>query len=55
MYGNKEKFTAKIKANWKSNNFERNRPITRAELAVLLDQYIHPFKRSIDMEGNWKE
>lgn len=55
MYGNKGAFKEKIKTNWENDNFDINRPITRTELAVLLDQYIHPFKRSIDMKGNWKE
>ena len=54
MYGNKAQFSRKVEREWKGNNFDMNRPITRAELALLIDQYIQPFKRQVDMEGNWK-
>ena len=54
MYGNKAQFSKKVKKEWKGNNFDRNRPITRAELAVLINQYIQPFERKVDMKGNWK-
>ena len=35
--------------------FQLQRPLTKAELAVLLDKIIDPFhKLQIDVEGNWK-
>ena len=33
-------------------NFDANRPITRLEFAVLVNQYLNPFARKIDLEGN---
>jgi hypothetical protein len=33
-------------------NFEPSRPITRLEFAVLVNQYLNPFARKIDLEGN---
>ncbi|MEM1121404.1 MAG: FAD-dependent oxidoreductase, partial [Bacteroidota bacterium] len=53
LYGDKNKFTQKVEKEWGMKNFTINRPVTRAELAVLLDQYIHPFKRKVNMKGNW--
>lgn len=54
MYGNKVQFNKSVKKEWEGNNFDKNRPITRAELAVLIDKYIQPFERKVDMKGNWK-
>jgi hypothetical protein len=33
-------------------NFDMARPITRLEFAVLVNQYLNPFARKIDLEGN---
>ncbi|RZA00497.1 MAG: FAD-dependent oxidoreductase [Sphingobacteriaceae bacterium] len=33
-------------------NFDTSRPITRLEFAVLVNQYLNPFARKIDLEGN---
>ncbi len=33
-------------------NFDVTRPITRLEFAVLINQYLNPFARKIDLEGN---
>lgn len=33
-------------------NFNAARPITRLEFAVLVNQYLNPFARKIDLEGN---
>lgn len=40
---------------WKSfglKNFNKDRKITRAELAVLLDKTLQPFEKNIDHQGN---
>lgn len=55
MYGDKNQFTKKVKKEWATDNFDKNRPITRAELAVVLDKYINPFKRKINMDGQFDE
>ena len=54
MHGDKNEFTKKVKAFFNKTNLDLNRPITRAELAVLLDQFINPFYHLVDMEGHWK-
>lgn len=54
IYGSKEQFSKKVEKEWSRNNFDISRPITRAELALLINKYIQPFERSIDMEGKWK-
>lgn len=33
-------------------NFDTARPITRFEFAVLINQYLNPFARKIDLDGN---
>ncbi|NJL73718.1 MAG: FAD-dependent oxidoreductase [Saprospiraceae bacterium] len=38
---------------WQLNNFEPQRPITRIELAVLLDKLLNPWKKEINSAGNW--
>ena len=43
LYRNKGQFQDKIKANWESNNFESNRPITRAELAITFRRIYSSF------------
>ncbi|MCF1716359.1 FAD-dependent oxidoreductase [Flavihumibacter sp. RY-1] len=47
---------AKMKSYWKKwglQNFDPNRPITKKELAVLLDQLIKPFERPVNLKGEW--
>ena len=39
---------------WGLSNFDKGRNITRAEMAVLLDKTIDPFRREIDHHGNLK-
>ena len=41
------------KNEWNLGELDWNRPIKRAELAVLLDNIIHPFEQPIDFEGNF--
>ena len=47
---------ATLQKNWQTKhgfaNFELTRPITRLEFAVLVNQYLNPFARKIDLEGN---
>lgn len=55
----KDKFSTdpSIDQKWKSwglRNFDKGRNITRAEMAVLLDKTIDPFRREIDHHGNLK-
>lgn len=43
---------------WQKNglqNFDFSRPITRAELAVLLNNTINPFNKEIDFNGHFKQ
>jgi hypothetical protein len=35
-----------------TQSFDVNRPITRLEFAVLINKYLNPFARKIDLEGN---
>mgnify|MGYP003338288205 CR=1 FL=1 len=39
---------------WGLTKMERQRPITRAELAVLLDKTMRPFDRPVDIQGKLK-
>lgn len=40
---------------WGLQDFQSNRPITRRELAVLLDKLMDPFSRwDVQWDGNWK-
>lgn len=52
----KESYLEFVKRNWPTygiGNLELNRPITRLELAVLLDRLLDPFHiKSVDIEGN---
>lgn len=40
---------------WRLSNFDLERLITRAELAVLLDRTTNVFERTVDWEGEFKE
>jgi ribulose 1,5-bisphosphate synthetase/thiazole synthase len=54
---NKASFVEKIGKNWTIwglKNYDLKRPITRGELAVLLNETINPFEKEIDFEGNIK-
>lgn len=35
-------------------NYQPNRPLTRRELAVLVDRVLSPFSRAVDWEGKWR-
>jgi hypothetical protein len=53
--GNGVEVDSAIWNSWGLNNFQEDRPITRAELAVLLDRTLHPFEsHDIDHFGNLK-
>lgn len=45
-----------LQKNWQAKfgftNFDTARPITRLEFAVLVNQYLNPFARKVDFEGN---
>lgn len=47
---------ATLQKDWQAkhgfNNYDITRPITRLEFAVLVNQYLNPFARKIDLEGN---
>jgi hypothetical protein len=47
---------ATLQKDWQAKhgftNFDTARPITRLEFAVLVNQYLNPFARKIDLEGN---
>ncbi|MDR3695521.1 MAG: FAD-dependent oxidoreductase [Mucilaginibacter sp.] len=48
---------ARIKSDWKTRyqfklDFDTNRPITRREFAVLINRYLNPFARTVDLKGN---
>lgn len=47
---------ATLQKDWQTKygfaNFDTARPITRIEFAVLVNQYLNPFARKIDLEGN---
>lgn len=47
---------ATLQKDWQTKygfaNFNTSRPITRIEFAVLVNQYLNPFARKIDLEGN---
>ena len=47
---------ATLQKDWQAKygfaNFDASRPITRLEFAVLVNQYLNPFARKIDLEGN---
>ncbi len=47
---------ATLQKDWQAKygftNFDTSRPITRLEFAVLVNQYLNPFARKIDLEGN---
>jgi len=47
---------ARIKSDWKTRykfalNFDMNRPISRREFAVLINRYLNPFARTVDLNG----
>lgn len=47
---------ARIKNDWKTRykfklDFNLDRPITRREFAVLINRYLNPFARTVDLEG----
>lgn len=51
-----ESFRIKIQKEWKTkykfkSEFDLNQPITRREFAILANQYINPFARTVDMSG----
>jgi hypothetical protein len=39
---------------WSLTNFNLNRAITRAELAVIIDHLVNPFAKAVDHKGYWK-
>jgi hypothetical protein len=48
--------TRRMKGYWKKwglQNFDPIRPITKKELAVLLDQLVKPFDRPVNLIGEW--
>ena len=54
----REWFLQKMGERWadlKLNNFDPKRPITRTELAVLLDTFWNPFKTEVDFTGKLKD
>jgi hypothetical protein len=58
--GEKEKgfFMDLISSNWTKwglKNYDLKRPITRAELAVLLNETINPFEKDVDFSGKIKQ
>lgn len=51
-----ELFRIKMQKEWKTkykfnSEFDLNQPITRREFAILANQYINPFARTVDMTG----
>jgi hypothetical protein len=47
----------KISRDWKTkyhfkSDFDMSRPITRREFAILANQYLNPFARTVDLNGN---
>ena len=56
-FADPEKLNNQVKNNWKNwglKNFSEERNITRAELAVLLDKSIDPFRlKQVDHKGNF--
>jgi hypothetical protein len=51
-----ESFRIKMQKEWKTkykfnSEFDLNQPITRREFAILANQYINPFARTVDMSG----
>jgi hypothetical protein len=51
-----ESFRIKMQKEWKTkykfnSEFDLNQPITRREFAILANQYINPFARTVDMNG----
>jgi len=52
-----EELRRAIEKDWKTefgfkNNYDAKRPISRYELAVLMDTYLKPFSVRIDLDGN---
>jgi len=46
-----------IQRDWRAkyqfnSDFDQNRPVTRLEFAVLVNQYLNPFARTVDLQGN---
>jgi len=46
-----------MQRDWKAkyqfnSDFDLNRPVTRLEFAVLINQFLNPFARTVDMAGN---
>jgi len=46
-----------VKNDWKgrygfASDFDLNRPVTRLEFAVLVNRYLNPFARTVDLQGN---
>lgn len=51
-----ESFRIKMQKEWKTkykfkSEFDLNQPITRREFAILVNQYMNPFARTVDMTG----
>jgi hypothetical protein len=59
VFSSQEKFKKHVKENWTAwglQNFNNDRKITRAELAVLLDKTIDPFwMRGVNYDGNFTD
>lgn len=57
-YDTIEDFKKTVKFDWatlKLGNFDSNKPMKRAELAVLIDFYMNPFfKKEVDKKGNFR-
>jgi hypothetical protein len=54
----KESFIEKMTINWTKwglKNYEPQRPITKAELAVLLDATLNPFEKAIGFDGQLRK
>ncbi|MFM2138458.1 MAG: hypothetical protein RJA57_765, partial [Bacteroidota bacterium] len=53
--GNIVEVSSAVWSSWGLKGYDESRPITRAELAVLLDRTIRPFEsRDVDHSGNFK-
>ena len=51
-------FLEQIKEKWTNlglKNYDAKRPITRAELAVLLDATLNPFEKTIGFDGQLRK
>jgi hypothetical protein len=53
-----DNFTQKVVTNWTKwglKNYDPKRPITKAELAVLLDNTLNPFEKQVGFDGQLKK